>query len=132
MIKCKIEAGIMQLVEEFPCVGVLAPRQVGKTTLAEAIAVSTKPEPVYLDLERLSEAAKLTDPEGYFELHKGKLIILDEIQRAPELFQILRGVSTGEDAKDTDRGNSLFLVLLHWIYLDSLLYHWLDGLHIRS
>jgi len=92
MIKRQIETDIVQLLEEFPAVGVLGPRQVGKTTLAEAIAASNKPEPIYLDLERPSEAARLREPEGYFELHKGKLIILDEIQRVPELFQILRGV----------------------------------------
>jgi predicted AAA+ superfamily ATPase len=92
MIKRVAQAEIVRLLEEFPAVGVLGPRQVGKTTLAEEIAASLKPEPIYLDLERPSEAARLNEPEEYFELHKGKLIILDEIQRVPELFQILRGV----------------------------------------
>jgi uncharacterized protein len=92
MIKRQAQSEIAGLLEEFPAVGVLGPRQVGKTTLAEEIAASVKPEPVYLDLERPSEAARLSEPEEYFELHKGKLIILDEIQRVPELFQILRGV----------------------------------------
>jgi uncharacterized protein len=92
MIKRQAQAEIASLLEEFPAVGVLGPRQVGKTTLAEEIAASVNPEPIYLDLERPSEAARLNEPEGYFELHKGKLIILDEIQRVPELFQILRGV----------------------------------------
>ena len=92
MIKRQAQSEIAQLLEEFPAVGVLGPRQIGKTTLAETIAASEKPEPVYLDLERPSEAARLKEPEDYFELHKGKLIILDEIQRVPELFQILRGV----------------------------------------
>jgi hypothetical protein len=92
MIKRQVQTEIAQLLEEFPAVGVLGPRQVGKTTLAETIAAAAVPEPIYLDLETPSEAAKLKEPEGYFELHKGKLIILDEIQRVPELFQILRGV----------------------------------------
>lgn len=92
MIKRQAQSEIARLLEEFPAVGVLGPRQVGKTTLAEEIAVSVNPEPIYLDLERPSEAARLNEPEEYFELHKGKLIILDEIQRVPELFQILRGV----------------------------------------
>lgn len=92
MIKRQVQTQIAQLLEEFPAVGVLGPRQIGKTTLAEAIAASEKPEPIYLDLERPSEAARLNEAEEYFELHKGKLIILDEIQRSPELFQILRGV----------------------------------------
>lgn len=92
MIKRQAQSEIARLLEEFPAVGVLGPRQVGKTTLAEEIAGSLKPEPIYLDLERPSEAARLNEPEAYFELHKGTLIILDEIQRVPELFQILRGV----------------------------------------
>jgi len=92
MIKRQAQREIAGLLEEFPAVGVLGPRQVGKTTLAEAIAASIKPEPVYLDLETPSDAAKLREPEDYFELHKGKLIILDEIQRVPGMFQILRGV----------------------------------------
>lgn len=92
MIKRQAQSEIAQLLDEFPAVGVLGPRQIGKTTLAEEIAANEKAEPIYLDLERPSEAAKLKEPEEYFELHKGKLIILDEIQRVPELFQILRGV----------------------------------------
>ncbi|TDW99105.1 ATP-binding protein [Dinghuibacter silviterrae] len=92
MIKRQAQSELTQLLEEFPAVGVLGPRQIGKTTLAETIAAAEKPEPIYLDLERPSEAAKLNEPEEYFEIHKGKLIILDEIQRVPELFQILRGV----------------------------------------
>jgi uncharacterized protein len=92
MIKRQAQSEIAKLLEEFPAVGVLGPRQIGKTTLAEAIAAAEKPEPVYLDLERPAEVARLQEPEEYFELHKGKLIILDEIQRVPELFQILRGV----------------------------------------
>ncbi len=92
MIKRKAQSEIARLLEEFPAVGVLGPRQVGKTTLAEEIAASTQPVPIYLDLERPSDAARLNEPEAYFDMHKGKLIILDEIQRVPELFQILRGV----------------------------------------
>ncbi len=92
MIKRQAQTEIAQLLEEFPAVGVLGPRQIGKTTLAEAIADAEKPNPVYLDLERPTDVARLKEPEDYFELQKGKLIILDEIQRVPELFQILRGV----------------------------------------
>jgi predicted AAA+ superfamily ATPase len=92
MIIRQAQAEIARLLEEFPAVGVIGPRQVGKTTLAEEIAASINPVPIYLDLERPSEAARLNEPEEYFELHKGKLIILDEIQRVPELFEILRGV----------------------------------------
>src|SRR6185437_244164 len=51
MIKRQAQAEITELLEEFPAVGVLGPRQIGKTTLAEAVAASIKPLPIYLDLE---------------------------------------------------------------------------------
>lgn len=92
MIKRIAQREILKLLTEFPAVGVLGPRQVGKTTLAEEIADSFSPDPLYLDLESPADQAKLVDPEGYFELNKGRLIVLDEIQRVPELFSILRGV----------------------------------------
>ena len=83
---------INKLMLEFPAVAVLGPRQVGKTTLAQDLAFVLEVPYIYLDLESPIDAAKLYEPEAYFELHKGKLIILDEIQRVPELFAILRGV----------------------------------------
>lgn len=92
MIKRKYQDSIIELLNESPAVGILGPRQVGKTTLAEEIALSISPNPIYLDLESPTDLAKLTEPEAYFDLHKGKLIILDEIQRTPELFAVLRGV----------------------------------------
>jgi len=92
MIKRNAEKEIENLLREFPAVGVLGPRQVGKTTLAATIAAAYSPKPIYLDLESTTDLAKLSEPEAYFELHKGTLIILDEIQRVSELFPILRGV----------------------------------------
>ncbi|MDH4461348.1 MAG: ATP-binding protein [Flectobacillus sp.] len=92
MIKRKCQDSIIELLNESPAVGILGPRQVGKTTLAEEIGLSISPNPIYLDLESPTDLAKLTEPEAYFDLHKGKLIILDEIQRTPELFAVLRGV----------------------------------------
>ncbi|RYC71081.1 ATP-binding protein [Spirosoma sordidisoli] len=92
MIPRIAQTELAQLLDEFPAVGVLGPRQVGKTTLAEAIAATFDPEPVYLDLESSADLSKLREAESYFDLNKGRLIILDEIQRVPELFPILRGV----------------------------------------
>lgn len=109
MIKRDAEAEIKQLLEEFPAVGVLGPRQVGKTTLAEALTASFQPKPVYLDLETPSDQARLKDPEAYFELQKGSLIILDEIQRVPELFQVLRGVIDRQRREGRKTGQFLIL-----------------------
>lgn len=92
MIARKVKQEIVELLEEFPAVAVLGPRQVGKTTLAIEIADSMKHQYIYLDLESPADQAKLSEAEAYFEFHKGKLIILDEIQRVPELFAVLRGV----------------------------------------
>jgi predicted AAA+ superfamily ATPase len=92
MITRFAEQEIAALLKEFPAVGLLGPRQVGKTTLAEAVSTQFVPTPLYLDLETPSDLAKLSEPEAYFELYPDRLIILDEVQRAPELFPILRGV----------------------------------------
>lgn len=71
-------------------VGLLGPRQAGKTTLA--LEVGERESSVYIDLESPSDRARLADPEGYLRTHAGKLVILDEIQRVPELFLVLRGL----------------------------------------
>jgi predicted AAA+ superfamily ATPase len=92
MIKRFAETELVQLLEQFPAAAILGPRQIGKTTLAQQIAARTKPSPVYLDLENPIDLAKLDDPGQYFQTHTDRLIILDEIQRTPGLFQVLRGV----------------------------------------
>lgn len=90
-----------------PVVAILGPRQIGKTTLALEIA-QTQPS-IYLDLENPEDFQKLKDPAHYFSLHKDKLIILDEIQRYPELFMSLRGII--DIGRREGRGNGQFLVL---------------------
>lgn len=77
-----------KLLNRHPAVGLLGPRQVGKTTLA--FEVTNQRNSLYLDLELPSDRAKLDEPEIFFEDHQDKLIILDEIQRLPGIFQILR------------------------------------------
>jgi predicted AAA+ superfamily ATPase len=74
-----------------PVVALLGPRQVGKTTLARAL-VDRTPDALYLDLELPSEAARLADPEAYLGPRLDRLIVLDEVHRAPGLFQVLRGL----------------------------------------
>lgn len=77
-------------LKEFPAIGILGPRQVGKTTLAKSlISKRTKPT-IYLDLERPSDIAKLQNAELFFTNNRDKCVILDEVQRMPELFPILR------------------------------------------
>ena len=71
-------------------VALLGPRQVGKTTLALALA-ETRPS-VYLDLENRADREKLSDAPLFLEAHKDKLVIIDEIHRDPGLCETLRGV----------------------------------------
>lgn len=71
-------------------VALIGPRQVGKTTLALEIA-ERRPS-LYLDLEASADRAKLSDPALFLSQHADKLVILDEIHRAPDLFQALRGL----------------------------------------
>lgn len=68
----------------------VGPRQVGKTTMA--MDVASRVPSIYLDLERPADRAKLSDAELFLEAHRDRLVILDEIHRMPELFQVLRGV----------------------------------------
>ncbi|MFM7707183.1 MAG: ATP-binding protein [Gammaproteobacteria bacterium] len=75
---------------EVPAVVLLGPRQVGKTTLARRL-LDARPA-VYLDLESDADRTKFSDPETYLAQHADKLVILDEIQRAPDLFRHLRGL----------------------------------------
>ena len=85
----------------------LGPRQVGKTTLAHAIADST--DAIYLDLESRSDRDKLTDPELFLRGYEDRLVILDEIHRLPEIFQTLRGII--DKGRRQGRRTRRFLIL---------------------
>ncbi len=76
-----------------PVVAILGPRQVGKTTLALAITHDkVGKEVLYLDLERDSDLAKLNDAEAYLKRFGNRLLIIDEVQRKPDLFRVLRSL----------------------------------------
>ncbi len=93
MLNRHLLAPLVNAVNAFPVVGLLGPRQVGKTTLALSLAEQMENDRVrYLDLEAPNDRARLTDPLLYFESQKDKLVILDEIHRVPDLFAVLRGV----------------------------------------
>jgi predicted AAA+ superfamily ATPase len=88
---------VESLLGQFPVVAILGPRQIGKTTLASMVAKRfttassgrTKAGVTHFDLERPSDLARLADPELALSPLKG-LVILDEIQRRPDLFPLLR------------------------------------------
>ena len=99
------EAEVLKRLAVFPAVVLVGPRQVGKTSLTAAIRNQIGKPSLYLDLERRVDLAKLEDLEGLAERHLDKLIILDEIQRYPDLFPELRSII------DRNRKNGRFLLL---------------------
>jgi len=87
-----------------PAVGILGPRQIGKTTLAKTFAAQSSTS-IYLDLDTAQARARLVNPTAFFEANRHRLIILDEIQNQPELLSELRGEI------DLDRRPGRFLLL---------------------
>lgn len=83
---------IVKLLDFFPVVGIIGPRQVGKTTLSKQIVENIQKECVFLDLENPRDIAKLQDPVLYFEDNIDKCVVLDEIQNLPHLFPVLRSM----------------------------------------
>jgi predicted AAA+ superfamily ATPase len=96
------------LLAEFPAVALLGPRQVGKTTLARSIQAD-RAGSVYLDLERPSDLARLSDAELYLGGLSGRLVIIDEIQRKPDLFPVLRSLIDERRAHGERSGQFLLL-----------------------
>lgn len=97
-----------QILEDmgfFPVMAIVGPRQVGKTTLAKRLQAKMGAPSLYLDLENPRDLAKLSDPLLFFESNSSHCIILDEIQRLPGLFPILRSVV------DSDRRPGRFMLL---------------------
>jgi predicted AAA+ superfamily ATPase len=99
---------LLRLMQQFPAVGLLGPRQAGKTTLAFAQKL-LYPNALYLDLELPSAQRKLDDPEAFLMAHAQQLVILDEVQRMPELFSILRGVIDQRRRMNQPSGQFLLL-----------------------
>ncbi|WP_114968472.1 ATP-binding protein [Rhodoferax ferrireducens] len=86
-----VQHQLVSLLAQFPAVVLLGPRQAGKTTLALA-EMARRGDAAYLDLELPSAQRRLDDPEAYLLAQRHRLVILDEVQRMPELFAVLRGI----------------------------------------
>ncbi|NLH18370.1 MAG: ATP-binding protein [Phycisphaerae bacterium] len=105
MIKRTLHNTIVESLRQFPAVGLIGARQVGKTTLAKMIAREWPSESIYLDLEKPSDYAVLAEPERLLSRLSDRLVILDEIQIRGELFPILRSMI------DQNRRSGRFLIL---------------------
>lgn len=92
------------LLRRYPVVGILGARQAGKSTLAARIAKRSRGPFVFLDLEDPAVLARLSDPMLALRDLRG-LVVLDEIQLAPNLFPVLRVLA------DRPRRPARFLVL---------------------
>jgi predicted AAA+ superfamily ATPase len=83
---------ILRSLAEVPVTALLGPRQCGKSTLALRVLSGWKGETVYLDLERPSHLRRLRDPELFLVQQRGRLVCMDEVERAPDLFPVMRAL----------------------------------------
>ena len=107
MIKRRIAPEVARSLADAPAVALIGPRQVGKTTLALEVA-EDRPA-VYLDLESEPDRSRIGSPLLYFADHADELVVLDEIHRAPGLFEALRGAI--DAGRREGKGTGRFLLL---------------------
>ena len=92
MIGRKLSSQLLDFLDHFPAIGIVGPRQVGKTTFIKTTIDKFKKQTIYLDLESPEDYNKLSDPEVFLRQHEDKTVIVDEIQRLPGLFPVLRSL----------------------------------------
>jgi predicted AAA+ superfamily ATPase len=105
----KLKQRILKLLEHFPAVALLGPRQCGKTTLAFEIKDRWPNEASYLDLENAADLAKLDDCVSYLKPLEKQLVIMDEVQHRPALFPEIRGLIDDGRRRGLRSGRFLFL-----------------------
>ena len=103
-IERKILDQILYQLKRYPVVALLGPRQAGKSTLAGQIKNHIKKQ-IYFDLQDPRSLRRMEDPMAVFEQYEDSLIILDEIQKAPEIFSVMRS------SIDKNRKNSKMMIL---------------------
>lgn len=107
MIPRESKLRVERLLARAPAVVLTGPRQAGKTTLS--LDIARERGAVYLDLERPSDRAKLADVDAYCRRNAERLVVFDEIQRVPGLFEPLRGVIDRRRRDGRRTGHFLFL-----------------------
>ncbi|MDR0763483.1 MAG: ATP-binding protein [Bacteroidales bacterium] len=99
-----IEKQVGEAIDNYPVTAIVGPRQCGKSTMVQNM-LSQRDDILHLDLERPSDLIKLENAEWFFQSQKGKLICIDEVQRRPDLFPVIRSIS------DEWNKNGSFLIL---------------------
>jgi hypothetical protein len=107
MIKRRVRQIVEEALDRQAAVALMGPRQVGKTTLALDIAEARGA--LYLDLESREDRAKLEEPALFLRNYADRLVILDEIHRMPDIFQVLRGLI--DQGRRQGRRTGRFLIL---------------------
>ncbi|WEK20711.1 MAG: ATP-binding protein [Candidatus Pedobacter colombiensis] len=107
MIKRRVEKQVKEALQRSSSVALMGPRQVGKTTIA--LNISDTSTAIYLDLEDRLDLQKIVDVNAFHSENSEHLIILDEVQRVPEIFAPLRGIIDKERRKGNKYGQFLFL-----------------------
>lgn len=93
MIQRSLTPDLLKMLHFYPAVGLIGPRQVGKTTLALSLKDQIDRPVRYFDLERLEDYQRLnTDPGFFLEQYRDECVIIDEVQRLPGLFAELRSL----------------------------------------
>ncbi len=92
MLKRQLFDEMIKRLQLSPAVALLGCRQVGKTTLAHQVEKALGKPSLYFDLELTQDRSKFQDTQLMLEQHMDKLLILDEIQRLPEIFAVMRGI----------------------------------------
>lgn len=92
MIQRQITAALLKGLTFFPVVSIVGPRQVGKTTLAKMLQGQLGKPSLYMDLELDSDRTRLSRAEWFLAQHADKCVIIDEVQRMPDLFPLLRAL----------------------------------------
>lgn len=109
MISRALQVQVEKALQTMPVVALLGPRQVGKTTLALEVSRAIQKNAIYLDLESDNDLNKLADAENYLKRFSGSLLILDEVQRKPNLFPLIRGI-VDERKRNGERAGHFLLL----------------------
>ena len=107
MLKRDVVKEVNDALDRQAAVAIIGPRQVGKTTLA--LEIGKEKGALYLDLENRDDRNRLKDPVLFFEKAEDRLVILDEVHRVPDLFEVLRGVI--DEGRRKQKGKGRFLIL---------------------